>query len=370
MFVLVRLFDFLLGLGGYADVVKEIYLKVLKTIEGRFIAASLISYLLAFFALAGSGPIAYFLLRNMATQVSLRPKRYLWITISRGFSWADMTSPLSVSVAIAVTLSGVSWINVIPYTFLFSVLGFAISLMVERRFLYKTDKWQSLTMPVDLSGAAMDFPTKKKMVEICGALFVLVAAITTLSSYTSFSTLENITLVCIFTPLLWAVYLKKVPIFLRQVRQFLTQEIVDVREHFILFVATGFIATAFTQAKIGDYIRLAASFLGNVGPGYVIVIIPVFILTLSFLGIHPFATVTVIGKTIDPYMLGLEAPMMGLLLIIGLSSAGITSPFTGMTLFMSSYLSKNPAKVGIEWNGKYILLFLLSMLLVVRLLVA
>jgi hypothetical protein len=89
-----------------------------------------------------------------------------------------------------------------------------------------------------------------------------------------------------------------------------------------------------------------------------VVLIPIIVVIVSLIGIHPLASVALIGKVIMAMHLTLSPLLIALSLNIGSVAAYMLSPFAGIVMIVATILNVKPTQVSIRWNWKFCLAFM------------
>ncbi|GEO65688.1 hypothetical protein [Levilactobacillus spicheri] len=119
------------------------------------------------------------------------------------------------------------------------------------------------------------------------------------------------------------------------------------------------LSPALTKALAPEFAHLGWS---------VIVLIPLIVVLVSLVGIHPLASVALIGKIIMTLHVAVSPLLIALSLNIGSVVAYMFSPFAGIVLIVATLLNVHPATVSVRWNWRFSLTFLVLSLGVATLL--
>ena len=141
---------------------------------------------------------------------------------------------------------------------------------------------------------------------------------------------------------------------------FFNEGITKLSDQIVLFVAAGFFAFFMehsgTLEWIGYFVEKAS---GMVGTMALLSLVPLIIILLSMVGLHPLASGIIIAKALLLSPLYLNPLAMAAALMSGMSMAYLVSPFTGLTLLLVSLSGKSPYSIGIRWNFFFMITFLL-----------
>ncbi|MCD5423569.1 hypothetical protein [Limosilactobacillus fermentum] len=125
------------------------------------------------------------------------------------------------------------------------------------------------------------------------------------------------------------------------------------------FIAIGYFSNAFD----GSPVALALSKV--VGPNLshlswgLLFVIPVVIVSLALLGIHPLASITLLGQVLLTSQVTIPTLAIALALNVGGALSYLVSPFEGAIVLISDLADVPPTTVAIKYNGWFGLWFLL-----------
>jgi len=83
---------------------------------------------------------------------------------------------------------------------------------------------------------------------------------------------------------------------------------------------------------------------------FAIVLIPLAIMVLALVGLHPFISVVLLGQILMTLNLPLPAITLALCLNLGGSIAYMLSPFAGIIMTMAKFTDSTAVDIAIRWN--------------------
>lgn len=89
----------------------------------------------------------------------------------------------------------------------------------------------------------------------------------------------------------------------------------------------------------------------------IILLLPLAVIALSIIGIHPFVSVIMLGKAVNAMSLGVSGLQLGLSMSLGCCLSYMVSPFAGLILTMSDAIDMKPAEICFKINLKFALLY-------------
>ena len=119
------------------------------------------------------------------------------------------------------------------------------------------------------------------------------------------------------------------------------------------FVAIGLFSNAFEHSPLSKTIgQLVSPFITQLSWG-ALILIPILVVAFSLIGIHPLASVTLLGQI----MMGIHLPFSTLAVALGLNIGSVLSymmsPFVDIVVVIANILEISSATVPLRWNGKY-----------------
>lgn len=354
-----------LELGRYADLFHGFYART-KHLYQTYLVSLIISYVLSLFSLLGSVAPSYYLVNQNLNRLGLeRNSRFEATCIIRGYAMAVIISPVAANVGIAMQYSGLSWFEMVGPVFILSLLGLMAAFFVE-------PSWRSISSirSFDLHEAACSESTEhkdgpciagsnvKRYVSFVLLFSGVVGSIFFLGNVLHFSALNSISAGCFLAILAWGVFSGQFRALSIRIASFFRGDITRLTDQIILFIAAGFFTHAMEHSGwlllLGNIVEGASASLGT---GVVLALVPVIILSLAAVGLHPFASAIIIGKTISVSALYFNPLGLALALVSGISMSFMIAPFSVLVLMLSSFTGNSPYKVGFRWNIGFVSVF-------------
>jgi len=155
----------------------------------------------------------------------------------------------------------------------------------------------------------------------------------------------------------WTLILFNKDNFRNAAKDYWESGLLKVRDMGPFFVAMGIFSGALESSGLLDRamptIQAGASGLGAAA----VVVVPLVIVGLSLVGLHPFITIVLFGKILSHAGLPLPPLTIALSLAVGGAASYMISPFAGIIMSISRYTGAKASDVAIRWNWKVSLLF-------------
>ncbi|WP_438439995.1 hypothetical protein ABDK69_00260 [Limosilactobacillus fermentum] len=162
---------------------------------------------------------------------------------------------------------------------------------------------------------------------------------------------------------IWLVAFKKRPAYPQALQEgwqsYIRQGMLSGAKLAPFFIAIGYFSNAFD----GSPVALALSKV--VGPNLshlswgLLFVIPVVIVLLALLGIHPLVSITLLGQVLLTSQVTIPTLAIALALNVGGALSYLVSPFEGAIVLISDLADVPPTTVAIKYNGWFGLWFLL-----------
>lgn len=348
-----------LRLGKYAGLFQRFFVKA-KRPSQPYIISLLITYVLSFLSLAGAVGPAYYLIRENLQKLGLGKNSRLEATsVARGYAMALIVSPVAATVGITVKYSGLSWKQLIGPVFLLSLAGLLAAFFMEVNQM----KGPLERLPNQAAGDPEIHLETAKVAprRLAGFLFLFscVIGITLfLQDVLHFSSLNGIALGCLTAAFIWGAVSGRLTGLGKHSFTFFSRDVIKMADQTTLFAAAGFFTYAMEASGalklVGSLLELVA---GRVGIVFILVTIPLFIVLLAFIGLHPFVSAIIIAKTLQASPFYFHPLGLAMALVGGLAMSFMLSPFSISVLILSSLTGNSPYKLGFRWNSAFAAVF-------------
>jgi hypothetical protein len=123
------------------------------------------------------------------------------------------------------------------------------------------------------------------------------------------------------------------------------------------FIAMGAFSGSLEQSGLMEAIRPSLSSVAvSVGP-VAVAAIPILLVLLGLVGIHPFITIVLFGKIVEGAALSVSPVTIALLLAVGGVISYTVSPFTGIIMTIAKLIGAKASDVAVRWNWVFCVVF-------------
>jgi C4-dicarboxylate transporter, DcuC family len=362
MFTMVPLLGIPIQHGGYTKALQGLFSRYVNTNSRFYLLVSFISAFIGVLVSLAVVPLVYEVCRNSRLSSN---KRLLSSAISRGFTTCTIWAPTTGAITLIVQLTGTHWPVFFPFAILFGIIagivGYSMTIFEEKRV-------NNAYFNEAKEGTIEDF-NLSKVIELCVFGIILIAGIAIISLITGIQTLIIVSFAALIFPIIWLGIIKRLPVMLREFKgDYFKNKLPTLKNEIILFVGAGLLAESIKYSHLGDYVpRILAQLVGQDVLLLTIVIIAISLM-LSAVGVHPIITVTIIGGTIHAASYGVTPTYLALVLSTSWAMGISISPSAANVIAVSGIVGQSPIQVGIRWNGLYVLIVSVVLVLILTVL--
>lgn len=318
------------------------------------------SVLLTSFLSLSAAPIAQSVLRkNLKDLEQRRRNKFISKATLRGNSLALVWSPLEVLVALSIFITGVAYVELLPWLLLIAVTMFLVD-AVWNRFMLRKQKLNTEHMLV-LNKDQIRLMVHK-MIHMLTALSIFLASVIFVGNVTGFDFILTVTLIIFPFAFLWAVWLKRVRRFLVLGWHTWKAKTNTMQNFFVLFITLSFFANSLGETELLAVLRSSIEAYSEV-PLVIFVIIQGSFILMSIFGVHPIATIGILSG-VAPVILETISPMSLSILLITSSIATLTVNTYGLFVQMTAVnIGENPYRISL-YNLSFAFLYCLTGMIV------
>ncbi|MBX9973540.1 hypothetical protein [Cytobacillus firmus] len=354
MFTLIPILGIPIKLGRYGEGIQAIIQKRVKTSGHLYMMTSGISYFFSIFMNLATLPMTYYSIRPALGSFPVRNKeRFMSRAISRGFAMPLIWAPVTPIVGIVITMTGVSWVSILPYVIPLSILGLAMDWFIGSR------QSQPMKLPhageesVHETAAALEAgyagrPGRVFQILIAIAIFNVLVSLAETQFTLPFLIL--VSLIVIPFAFSWSLILRKGREFGDQLADHFNSFAMSMKDQFFIFLSTGFFISAINLSKANEVLYgWITAFINVAGVEVFLIILPLIPLGLAFLGLHPAVSLALMIEGVNPAAIGISPHILTVAMLSGAVSAFLVGPYNATLGLMSNIIKVDSYKVS-NWN--------------------
>ncbi|MGJ9383393.1 hypothetical protein [Salipaludibacillus sp. CF4.18] len=269
----------------------------------------------------------------------------------RAFSMALVWSPMEILVAISVDATGVSYLTMLPWLVLFSVIMMTMESVRGKR-AYATMKYEA---PYQLTRS---FSMKEIVLNILQLLFALTVFLTLIvgiGNLLDLSFIYAVTLVIFPFACAWAFLMKRWGSFLAIGVKTWKDRTNNMQNFFVLFVTLAFFSNSLNETPILQVIQQPFMAVSEY-PLLILIFMQLTYLVMSMFGIHPIATIGVLIEVVAPLYSVMNPLSIGIVFITGALATASVATYGVTVTITSMNTQQNPYRITLT-NMPFALLY-------------
>lgn len=369
LLVVMQLFLIPVTIGNYQATVEAFMQKHIRGPKQTFTFVMIVTHLLSSILSMGTVAIVLSILGDSIKRQVKDATRFSATAVTRGFTLGTLWAPGAATIFLISTVTKVGWTQLFIPCLILGLLGLLLAYLMEYNQPYMR------IQPVTTNTKQQTrFTEHASLVSLVAAVIALLILSFVLMESKVVSSMNAVTLSGLLIVLIWVTALGLKPTTGQTAFKFALS--LDYWQHGIasgaalapFFVGIGTFTYGFQHSTISSELThaLAPSF-AHLG-WLLIVLIPIIVVLVSLIGIHPLASVALIGKIIMTMHIALSPLLIALSLNIGSVVAYMLSPFAGIVMIVATLLHVSSATVSVRWNWQFCLIFLVLSLGVATLL--
>jgi len=372
LLVVMQLFLVPVTVGKYQAAVEEFMQDHVHGPKQTYTFVMVVTHLLSSILSMGTVAIVLSILEDSIKKQVKNYQRFSATSVLRAFTLGTLWAPGAATIFLISTVTKVSWTKLFIPCLILGILGLLLAYFMERNQPYMKEK----TIEVKNE-------TQKDSVEhaplaslVLAVVSLLILSFVLMESKVA-SSMDSVTLAGLIIVLIWTGLLSLrrsetkatfVSNLKKSVISYWNQGIESGAALAPFFVGIGTFTYGFQHSTISTQLTTTLTPIFSKLGGWLVLLIPIIVVLVSLIGIHPLASVALIGKVIMAMHITLSPLLIALSLNIGSVSAYMLSPFAGIVMIVATLLNVNPAMVSLRWNWKFCSAFLVISLVTASLL--
>lgn len=348
-------------MGNYQTAVEDFMKKKLHTPKAIYIFVMAVTHLLSSILSMGTVPIVISVLGDSIKQRVNDYQQFSGKAITRAFTLGTLWAPGAATIFLISTVTKVKWNVLFLPCIILGILGLFLAYFLESRqdFFKKPQRTNNSEQAFEQSSKG------QSLIPVLVAIAGLLILSFIFMHFNIGSSMNSVTLAGIITIGVWIVLLL-LPKNSRQehsqslnvaVKEYLNNGVFSGASLAPFFIGIGTFTYGFEHSVVSAMlIQFLKPIFSQLGWALV-VLIPLIVVLSSLVGIHPLASVALIGKIVMSAHLVLSPLLIALSLNIGSVIAYMVSPFAGIIIIVASLLEVKPTTISLRWNWLFCLLF-------------
>jgi hypothetical protein len=361
MFTLIPILGIPIKLGGYSGAIQTIIQKKVKTSGRLYIMTSGISYFFSIFMNLATLPMTYYSIRPALGVFPVQNKeRFMSRAISRGFAMPLLWAPVTPIVGIVITMTGVSWVSILPYVIPLSILGLGLDWYIGARKSKKMIVQENSESVHETAAAVEQAPLGRpvRVLQILLAIIIFNIIVSLVEKQFPYPFLILVSLIVIPFAFAWSLFLQKGKEFGSHLFQHLQSFSVSMKDSFFIYLSAGFFISTINISNTDEMLYgWIIKFIHVAGVEVFVIMLPLIPLGLAFLGLHPAVSLALMIEGLNPSAIGISPHILTVAMLAGAVSAFLVGPYNATLGLMSNIVKVSSYKVS-NWNISFTVLYI------------
>jgi len=278
-------------------------------------------------------------------------KDFIVGAVTCGYCTLFLWAPGTVTVLMSMQVFDIGWKEYFMPAFALAVFGMVLAGGVS------WFKYHGKKLKADGSGRQTDIKAVKKIGELVLVMAIIVLGIGVLEKIKYSTSIGRLLIVTLLVSFIWLILQTGRSSFKEVLRQWWNEKLEKNDDLSAFFLSMGVFSAAISYSGAESLmVKLCGSFpmLFQTGALWTL---PLIIVILSLIGIHPFVSVLMVG----PIMAGMALPyshlQMGLAMSLGCCVSYMISPFAGLILTLSSKIKEKPVHICFNVNLMFAIIY-------------
>lgn len=286
-------------------------------------------------------------------------KEFQSITFVRPFILTLFWSPVAAAPTVAISKTGANTLVVLSITFTMAIMFMLVDILTCHWRLRKKlgGSFEKGNLDQKQINSTTTAKTKVSLVVFVSTVSLFIGIVLSMSIWLNFSILDSVVLMIIPYTFIWALTLKRGKRYLEKLTYRLSHDVPKISTQVALFVSVGFMINVIGMTGLSKGINSLVLYLQDFMGPFVLVLISIIVVVLTWLGILPQLVVVLVTQTLNLQEVGLRPEWFVLAILAGALAGSASSPFAVNANIVSVTIDESPMKV-VKSNLKFSLIVL------------
>ncbi len=347
--VIMQIFTIPIKLGDYEKSFEYLLLNTFRSERSLYFFISCVTHVFSSFLLFGTIPVMLSLLGRPLQRIVSDYPRFASTALTRSYSIVLQWAPGAVNILLAMQGTGATWGEIFPIGVILSVMAIALSCITENKRLSP----EPLARGAVREDKAMFAAAVKKLILVVCIVLLLIVLIQVFDSLKIGNNTSCVLLAGLLVAVGWMLRFIRHPDFKVSLAEYVNVNIVKIIDLSVLFISLGVFAKALDVSGVLGYIYGYIGILAGATGIFMLPVISLLIFAGTFVGLHPFIMLVVLGKILVSLNLPFSTGVIASALLFGAALAYMICPLAAIVLTAAKFLDQTAYTVGAKWNGPY-----------------
>lgn len=351
--VVMQLFTIPIEVGKYNLAIRYQLNRSLKGEGELFLFTTFATHIFTSFLMFGAIPVMITLMEDTLKRQVSNYERFMSTATSRGYALASLWAPGAVNLFLVVQVTGVSWAKIFFPGLFLGLLGIMLSYFFESRRNFSAVHQIGLNLSEEGISIQEEKQIRKKVWHIVAVVVALSTLTMLLAQLKLGSSSSTVILAGALVALFWILLFRQEEELKATLHKYWDYGIFKAADIAPFFIAIGIFSNALQRSGLNNLIESSLrGYAHNLG-FFAIVLIPLTMIILAVLGIHPFVSIVMLGQILTSLHLPLPSETVALCLALGGSISYMVSPFAGVIMAIAKLVNAKAEDVALRWNWSF-----------------
>lgn len=356
LFAVLPLLSIPVQLGAYGASIQAVLRSRISGLFQLNCVVTVLAYLCGSFMSLAAVPIMLTSLAPVVDSFPLRdPQRFATVSTIYGYVLPILWTPVSGVVGVVLYSLHLEWTALLPMLMGLSVAGLLLNWGLFWLIELRGKPAAVPDAPLPDAGHASLGPALRHLSQMLVGIALMVTLIAVFDRLLKIGMLTVVTLLAIPFSLGWSLALGKGGAFMRAATTQMTSRLPRLADQFAIFLAAGFFVSAMHLSGVDHAVNQAFLALHQVlGTRLFLLAMPLMALAAAMAGVHPLVAIALLGQSLKPEVLGIDAELLALTLIGSSVLTYMLGPFSGTLGLVQSLTRVSGYRLAL-WNLPYAL---------------
>lgn len=312
--------------------------------------SSITTFTLAAFLNLSAASISQDVLKDNLRSLDKRVRNsFIGTATLRGFTLALLWSPLEILLAVAILMTNVDYVSLLPWLLLIAAVTFTLD-SIWGRLHYKKYTYEKAT-PTNVNMKEV----LKKVVHLIVALIIFLTLVITIGSLLNLDFIFTVTILIFPFSFIWAVLIKRGRSFWIIGWNTWKNKTNTMQNFVVLFISLAFFANSISGTAFLEFIQKPILVFIDY-PMIIFVSIQLIFILMSMFGVHPIATMGILGGVVTALLEIMNPVSVAIVLITSAVSTLTVGPYGLVVQLTSMNIGQNPYRITLN-NVPYALIY-------------
>lgn len=341
-------------IGRYDKAVTDVLIAKPKSKYNLFVLLEIMSHILASVLSLGAVPVILSAVKPAVEKHVEDSKAFMTKGIMCGYSTLFLWAPSTVTVLMCIHIFNISWGEYFFPAFILAMIGILLGIFIGR-IKYRGDNFGTSNIAIEITSIK---EAEKKVIQLILNIILIIFGYYFLEISGISTSTGRIVITVAVVSFMWTVLQRNYKCLKVSIGEFWNKQLITGKDLITFFICMGLFSEAIKQTAFDEIFlkSIPLEYINNNGI-ILLIIVPILVVGISYIGIHPFVSVLIFGPMILSVPVKLTSLQLALDMSVGCCLTYLLSPFAGVILALAEGLEERPINICVGINLFYSVLF-------------